>query len=91
MGAAIRRQPAVLALCGVLLAIGLMASIGSVSKAEAATSAYCNNQTLGSYGYCVGAARKLYALDGWGDQHSVCVRTTYVGPGACSGGAVNDR
>lgn len=87
MSTTMRRHPALLALCGALVLLGITASVGSMAKAEAATSPYCNNQKLGSYGGCTGAARYLYALNGWGDQHAVCVRTLNVGPGPCSGGA----
>lgn len=80
------RPKALLMFGSAILAMCVALFMGSPSGASASTSAYCNNQTLGSYGGCTGAGRWLYALDGWGDQHSVCVRTLGVGPGACSGG-----
>lgn len=71
-------------------------TLSSPSGAEASTSGYCGNQTLGGYGTCYGAWRVLYQTYGWGDQHSVCVWASYGSPGetplggggykACSGG-----
>jgi len=73
MSVAIRRWPALLMLCGALLLLGTAASIGA-TKAEAATSPYCNNQLLGPYpAGCTGAPRTLYAVYGWGEQGGVCV------------------
>ncbi len=51
-------------------------------------SNYCNNITLGGAQWCEGAARTVYALEGWGDQHAVCVfgHTTAEIQERCSGG-----
>lgn len=91
-----RRPSSLLALGGVLVALLLAVGLGSAVSAEASTSPYCNNQTLGSVGtpagWCTGASRNLYAVYGWGDNHSVCVGFS-VSPEAtsmmkkmCSGG-----
>jgi hypothetical protein len=83
-----RHQPrALLALGGVIITLLLGAVLISPSGAEAGTSGYCGNVTLGGYGGCTGSFRSLYAVFGWGDQHSVCVRTVQVGVTTCSGGA----
>ena len=75
---------------GLLVAICLMAILGSPSRAMASTSGYCGGEVLGAGGYCSGAARTQYAVAGWGDQHSVCVYVNAGGVGglgyACSGG-----
>jgi hypothetical protein len=68
----------------VLLYVALM---GSASKSAATVSPYCGNQTMGAGATCAGAARNLSGVNGWGDQHSVCVGTAETGgPTACSGG-----
>lgn len=69
-----------------ILAVGLIAGHG---QAKAAWSVYCNPKPLGPWGYCVGAARTLYQVYGWGDHRSVCVypHTGWGSWGACSAGA----
>lgn len=80
------RAKGVLAAAGVLLC--LILSLGSPSRAKAETlSPYCNNQVFGPSQTCYGAARTLYAVYGWGDQHAVCVGTSANTNVACSGGA----
>jgi hypothetical protein len=86
-----RRPRGVLAL-GVICAVALSMLLGAAPRAEAGTSVYCNNITLGGSGYCAGAPRTHYAVYGWGDQHSACVFGA-VGPDngpytsyKCSGG-----
>lgn len=69
----------VLTLCAILL-------LGSAGQAQAGTSPYCNNQTLGGYQICTGASRTLYQVYGWGDQHSVCVGVNEMVKITCSGG-----
>lgn len=83
-----RRPKAMLALGGIVLALCISLLLSSAPGAQAGTSSYCSNQTLGSHARCGGAGRTLYALYGWGDQHSVCVGV-YELPGhyTCSGGA----
>jgi hypothetical protein len=51
-------------------------------------SNYCNNFTLNGGQYCEGAQRSMYAVEGWGDQHSVCVFINFYGEfyRKCSGG-----
>lgn len=84
-----RRSKAFAALAAMALAL-LSLSATAPSMARAATSPYCNNQTLSNYNPCVGAARVLYQTYGWGDQHSVCVWYRTGGWGsngnACSSG-----
>ena len=79
-----------LALCGVIVALVFATLCSSAPQAGAATSPYCNNQTLTNYAACVGAARILYQTYGWGDSRSVCVWYRYLGWGsngnACSSG-----
>jgi hypothetical protein len=93
MANTIRRQHTHwLSLAGVLVAMLLAGFGSSPSKAEASTSAYCNNVWLGAYGDCWGERRNLYAVSGWGDHHSVCVGfAVNPAPGMinpmCSGGA----
>jgi hypothetical protein len=55
------------------------------SGASAAESPYCGGW-LGSYGSCNGASRLLWGVQGWGDQASVCVGTSYYENTACSSG-----
>lgn len=80
-------QPAkhILALTGVVIALCVSYLAAAPSNAEAGTSGYCGNVTLGGFGGCTGGLRSLYAVLGWGDQHPVCVRTVQVGVLTCSG------
>jgi hypothetical protein len=75
----------------IVIAAVMTAAIWSLALSPATSSAYtvsnyCNNITLVEYQYCQGAERTMYAVEGWGDQHSVCV--FYAGSFAyvCSGG-----
>ncbi len=77
-----------LALTGLVVVFGLLLLLGSSSGAKAETlSSYCGNQTLAGYESCWGAQRTLYAVYGWGDQHSVCVGTSAYTNTVCSSGA----
>jgi hypothetical protein len=58
----------------------------SPQAANAEASNYCSNQTLGNHGACWGAVRVVQQTYGWGDQHSVCVWTSYGEPGGPFGG-----
>lgn len=80
----IRRSKTIGTLSGVLVALCMTWLLASPSNASAGTSPYCNNQTLGSYAVCVGAQRSLYAVYGWGENHTVCVSSVEVGSFACS-------
>ena len=80
-------------MASVVLALCLSISAGVSTSAQAATSPYCNNLTLGGWGYCAGAPRTHYATYGWGDQHSVCIYSAVGSPEAgpsttvkCTGG-----
>lgn len=73
--------PALLALVAAL-AFGV--SAGNPAPANASTSEYCPNVTLGGFGTCNAAPRTLYAVLGWGDQHAVCVGALQGGGSACS-------
>lgn len=93
MKVSISRQPKMLvALLAAVLALLAVGSMGSASKADAALSPYCGNQTINPWVVCWGAGRKLYAVYGWGDQARVCVWAS-VSPGGagpwqtCSSGA----
>jgi hypothetical protein len=65
-------------------------ALAATPSANAASSFYCNNQTLSNWGACAGAARHFYQAFGWGDNHSVCVWYRTEGWGsngnACSSG-----
>ncbi len=75
---------AVLAMC-----LGIFAASPANSQAFTTTT-YCEGQALPGWIACYGAPRSLYAVYGWGDQHSVCVYGSRVGGApvvqACSGG-----
>jgi hypothetical protein len=73
---------AVLALCASLVLVP--------APAAQAASSYCGGW-LGGYGICVGARRSLSAVEGMGEQHSVCVWIGDAGGGiygayGCSSG-----
>lgn len=71
----------------IVMAAVLWGLILSPTSSSASVSVYCNNTTLSEFNYCHGAPRTMYAVEGWGDQHSVCV---WWGPDIdyrCSGGA----
>lgn len=79
----------------VMLAMTLVTSAASPSKADASYSAYCNNQTLVGTtfpnNFCWGAPRETYQLMGWGDHGPVCISMGGYGGGhgaytSCSGG-----
>lgn len=48
----------------------------AVSPAAEASSPFCGG-TYGGYGWCYGAYRTMTAVDGIGQDHSVCVAYTY--------------
>ena len=89
IGSAIGRMKLALGFCAAVVALCLAIATTSVPGAQAYTvSNYCNGITQVSYELCIGAYRTVYAVEGWGDQHSVCVwfqTTTEVGR-QCSGG-----
>jgi hypothetical protein len=84
--ASTQTSKALTALSGVLVTLCLAWLLAAPADASAGTSTYCNNQTLGSHAWCSGAPRSLYAVYGWGDNHTVCVTTQEVGSFACSTG-----
>lgn len=91
LNATAKRKAAAIAICATLAAC-LTLSLSSPPKAEAGTSAYCNNQKLNGLTICGGAIRQMYQLMGWGDQHSVCIWASGSPAGgggaytSCSGG-----
>jgi hypothetical protein len=86
------RWSAMLALAGTVIVMCVAFLFASAPKAEAGLSAYCNNIVYGAWGACWGAQRNHYATYGWGDDHSVCVWSSWNyggGPStssACSSG-----
>jgi hypothetical protein len=87
MRTALRPYPTrLVALMGVMLAMSLALLAGAAPQARATLSNYCGNQTLSNYNTCYGAPRTMYAVFGWGDQHSVCVGASPGAPVRCSGG-----
>lgn len=72
-----------------LASLILALAISPASSRAYTVSNYCNNTTLESFQYCEGVSRTMYAVEGWGDQHSVCVYVEgYYGEWyrMCSGG-----
>jgi len=67
------RLRAAAALSFVLAAVTAASWGAAAAPAGATVSNYCNNQTLTAAQWCEGAIRTMYAVEGWGDQHSVCV------------------
>ena len=86
----IRGRSKAMALGLALLASLLMAIAVSPATSQAYTvSNYCNNITLPGGQYCEGVERSIYAVEGWGDQHAVCVYMNFFGgefDRRCSGG-----
>lgn len=89
VGSSVKALMASAAVLGVLF---LGASAGLPSQADAATSNFCGGW-LGGYGTCNGNGRTVYATEGWGDQHSMCVWAADLPGGGiqfdqpmCSGG-----
>lgn len=80
-----RRARLGLVLLGSLLALTL-GLISGPASAQAATSNYCTGW-LGGNGGCVGAARWLYQVYGWGDQAPVCVAANEGYAYSCSSAA----
>jgi hypothetical protein len=56
------------------------------AAACAGTSSYCGGWLGAAPAYCYGAQRTLYAVEGSGDQHSVCVGVSQGGNVTCSSG-----
>lgn len=81
-----RRPKVILALGAAVIAMcmGLVAASPPESQAFT-TTVYCEGRVLGGEQSCWGAERSMYAVFGWGDQHSVCVGWSVV-TGPCSGG-----
>lgn len=67
------RSRALVTLGLVLAAFCAALFFSSTPAAQASESPYCGNRTLAAWNYCGGEPRTVYALAGWGDQHSVCV------------------
>lgn len=88
MTARYSRRPKALLAMGVamlMLMAGITASSPSSSQAYTVSN-YCEGAVLTSYNYCQGGARNMYAVEGWGNEHSVCV---FIGASyfyTCSGG-----
>lgn len=86
------RWKALIASAGILGVLLLGIGGGLPDQASAATSKFCGGW-LGGYGGCNGAGRTVYATEGWGDQHSMCVWAADLPGGGiqfdqpmCSGG-----
>jgi hypothetical protein len=82
---------------GLFAVVAALVAFTAPSQAEAGVSNFCENQKISGLGapfpedVCIGAARTVYAVGGWGDQHSMCVGIGWNGPGfwgakTCSGG-----
>jgi hypothetical protein len=87
---ALMRSVAAIGACIAVLAACLVAMLGSASPAHAAElSKFCGGWLAGE-GWCVGAERKFYALEGGGEQHIICLGWLAEGviheKGTCSGG-----
>jgi hypothetical protein len=70
---------------GVLLAALVAVLLALPVGANASQSPYCGTW-LGSLESCFGASRTLYAVQGEGEQHSVCVGTSNYENVGCSSG-----
>jgi hypothetical protein len=51
----------------------------------ASANKYCGGQHLSNFEYCRGVERNLTGVEGYGEQHSVCVGIDAIS-GHCSGG-----
>lgn len=76
-------SPRLAALAGVLAMLGVSLTLFAPS---ASASKYCGGKKLTNYETCVGAARNLHEVKGFGEEKSVCVGISAVGGGHCSGG-----
>jgi hypothetical protein len=74
-----------MALAAALVALCLALVLILPSGAKAAESPYCGGW-LGGLQSCWGAPRTLWGVQGWGEQHSVCVGTSAYVNTACSSG-----
>lgn len=85
---ALARSQSGIALLACTLVLCIFGLSHQPQQAQAGTSTYCVNQTLGDHAMCNGAERTLYRTYGWGGQHSVCVWASYGTPsGAPLGGS----